>query len=395
MIASMRSELERRLTASVEERLASVPAVAILGPRQVGKTTVALALAAGRPSVYLDLESPADRARLAEPELYLADHVDELVVLDEVQRVPELFEQLRGVIDRGRREGRREGRFLLLGSASNALLQQSSESLAGRISYLELRPFDVMEVGAARHDDLWLRGGFPESLLARSEGVSWLWRQDFIRTYLERDIPQLGPRIASETLRRFWTMLAHHQGGLLNAASLARGLAVSGKTLASYLDLMVDLMLVRRLPPWHGNISKRLVRAPKVYVRDTGLVHSLLGVRNKEALWGHPVIGASYETFVIETLIGVAPVGTEATFFRSSAGAEIDLVLGLPSGARWAVEVKRSLSPRVTRGFHSACEDVAPTERFVVYPGDEPFPLGRDVRAIPLAMLASRLAALT
>ncbi len=387
----MRAEIPRRLVATLGERLADVPAVALLGPRQVGKTTLALAIAADRPSVYLDLESPADRARLSEPELYFADHVEELVILDEVQRTPELFQSLRGAIDRGRRAGRRVGRFLLLGSASMDLLRQSSESLAGRLSTLELTPLDVLEVDHELHDALWVRGGFPDSLLARSGAASWRWRLDFIRTYLERDIPQLGPRIAAETLRRFWTMLAHHQGGLLNAAALARGLAVSGKTLASYLDLMVDLLLVRRLPPWHGNIRKRLVKSPKVYVRDTGLMHALLGIRDKEALLGHPAVGPSYETFVLETLLGVLPSGAEACFFRSAAGAEIDLVLDLPDGQRWAIEVKRSLSPSLTRGFHTACEHVAPTARFVVYPGAEPFPLRRDVEAIPLPLLASRL----
>jgi predicted AAA+ superfamily ATPase len=269
--------------------LAEAPAVALLGPRQVGKTTLALAVAETRPSLYLDLESEADRAKLAEPELYLGQHVDKLVILDEIQRAPQLFQSLRGLIDAGRRRGQGKGRFLTLGSASIDLLKQSSESLAGRIRYLELSPLDAGEAGRERLDALWRRGGFPESLLADSDAASLRWRMDFIRTYLERDIPQLGPHIASETLRRLWTMLAHAQGGLLNAVSLARSLAVDGKTVARYLDLLVDLMLVRRLAPWHGNVRKRLVKSPKVYVRDSGLVHALLGIADGEALLAHPV----------------------------------------------------------------------------------------------------------
>jgi len=267
--------IPRRLLAPLTSALAEVPAVALLGPRQAGKTTLAHEVARTRRTVYLDLESEADRAKLSEPELYLAQHVDKLVVLDEIQRTPHLFRILRGLIDKGRRSGRGTGRFLVLGSASIDLLKQSSESLAGRIRYLELGPLDAGEVGQERLDALWLRGGFPESLLAATDAASLRWRTDFIRTYLERDIPQLGPRIPAETLRRLWTMLAHQQGGLLNAAALARALAVDGKTVASYLDLLVDLLLVRRLPPWHGNVRKRLVKSPKVYIRDSGLVHAL------------------------------------------------------------------------------------------------------------------------
>ena len=351
--------ITRRLLQSLETALAEAPAVALLGPRQVGKTTLALEVARGREAIYLDLEAEPDRARLAEPELYLAQHADKLVILDEVQRAPLLFGSLRGLIDAGRRAGQGKGRFLVLGSASIDLLRQSSESLAGRIRYLELAPLDAGEVGAGRLDALWLRGGFPDSLLAPSDAASLRWRTDFIRTYLERDIPQLGPRIPAETLRRFWTMLAHQQGGLLNAASLARALAVDGKTVASYLDLLVDLLLVRRLPPWHGNVRKRLVKSPKVYVRDCGLVHGLLGVADRESLLAHPVAGGSWEGLAIESLIASAPQGTEAFFFRTSAGAEIDLLLQIP-GQRdpWAIEIKRGLSPRIERGFHLACEAV-------------------------------------
>ncbi len=388
----------RRAHRELDERLQSSPAVALLGPRQVGKTTLALAVAASRPAVYLDLELPSDRAKLAEPELYLGAHTDKLVILDEIQRVPELFAVLRGLIDRGRRQGRGVGRFLVLGSASIDLLRQSSETLAGRISYLELQPLDVLELGAAglgdgAMDRLWLRGGFPESYKARSERTSLRWRRDFVRAYLERDIPQLGPRIPAETLRRFWTMLAHRQSSLHNAAAIARGLGVTGRTVAGYLDLMVDLLLVRRLLPWHGNVGKRLVRSPKIYVRDSGLLHSLLGIADAEALAGHPIIGPSWEGFVIENLIGAAGEGVEAAFYRSSGGAEIDLLLSFDGGERWAIEVKRSLNPRPRRGFHSACDTLHPDRRFVVYPGRERFPITDRVQAVPLHDLATEVAA--
>lgn len=386
--------IPRRLIAALASALAEAPAVALLGPRQVGKTTLALELAATRPSIYLDLESEADRAKLSEPELYLAQHADKLVILDEIQRTPQLFRSLRGLIDAGRRRGQTNGRFLVLGSASIDLLRQSSESLAGRIRYLELAPLDAGEVGGDRLDTLWLRGGFPESLLAGSDAASLRWRTDFIRTYLERDIPQLGPRIPAETLRRLWTMLAHSQGGLLNAASLARALAVDGKTVASYLDLLVDLLLVRRLTPWHGNVRKRLVKSPKVYVRDCGLVHALLGLVDREALLAHPVAGGSWEGLGVESLIAAAPNGTEASFFRTAAGAEIDLLLKLPGQrAPWAIEIKRGLAPKIERGFHLACEDVRPARRLVVYGGAERFPLAEAVEAVPLVDLCEELAA--
>jgi len=383
--------IKRRVHDQLVAAIENNPAVALLGPRQSGKTTLALEIGKTRPSLYLDLESFPDRAKLSDPEHYLADHEDQLVILDEVRRAPELFQSLRGLIDRGRRRGKSGGQFLLLGSASLDLLKQTGESLAGRISYLELTPFDALEVGRDELERLWVRGGFPPSFLARNDALSLKWRQDFVRTYLERDIPQLGPRIPAETLRRFWTMLAHGQSTPLNASTIAQGLGVDGKTVARYLDLLVDLLLVRRLPAWHRNVGKRLVKAPKISVRDSGLAHALLGLGDKEQLLGHPVVGLSWESFVVESLLVAAPRGAEAHYYRTSAGAEIDLVLTLPGGAIWAVEIKRSSAPAVERGFHFACEDLKPLKRFVVYPGEERYPLDAETEVIGLRALAQTL----
>jgi len=384
--------INRRLTPLLNDTIAHTPAVALLGPRQVGKTTLALEVGRSFNALYLDLESEQDRAKLAQPELYLADHQDQLVILDEVHRAPGLFPVLRGLIDRARRAGRNAGQYLLLGSASLDLLKQSGESLAGRIAYLELAPFNVLETPSLPSDDLWVRGGFPDSLLAPDAARSLRWRQDFIRTYLERDIPQFGPRIAAETLRRFWGMLAHHQGGLLNTAQFARNLGVDAKTAASYLDLLVDLLIVRRLPAWHANIGKRLVKSPKVYVRDSGLAHALLAIPDKETLLAHPVVGQSWECFVIENLLVNAGDKAQGYFYRTSGGAEIDLLLAWPDGSLWAVEIKRSLSPKVERGFHAACEDLGPVRKFVVYPGQERYRIAPDIEAISLTDLAATVA---
>ena len=301
--------------------------------------------------------------------------------------MPGLFEVLRGVIDERRRQGRRHRQFLLLGSASIDLLQQSSETLAGRIAYSELTPLLAEEVATKKRGDrdrLWLRGGFPDSFLAVDEAASVEWREEFIGTYLERDIPLLGPRIPAETLRRFWTMLAHEQGTLLNAASVAGAIGVSGQTVGRYLDLMVDLLLVRRLQPWSKNAGKRLVRSPKVYVRDSGLVHALLGLRDLDAVLGHPVTGGSWEGFVIENLLAAAPSGTSACFYRTAVGAEIDLVLDLPPKERWAIEIKRSSAPVLSKGFYLGCGDIKATRRMVVHAGEDTFGLGDGVEAVSL-----------
>lgn len=388
--------IKRSNSSIVRAALHRQAAVALIGPRQVGKTTLALALAKQVRSLYLDLENTADRNKLTEPTLFLGGYRDRLVILDEIHRVPELFQVLRGLIDRGRRDGLRFGRFLLLGSASMDLLRQSGESLAGRIAYVEMTPFDVLEVEEIASDPfrLWLRGGFPDSYLAADDAASFAWRRDFIRTYLERDVPMLGPRIPAATLERLWTMLSHAQGSLLNASRLAASLSISAQTVTRYIDLLVDLLLVRRLAPFHANVGKRLVKAPKVYVRDSGLVHALLGIENYNHLAGHPVAGVSWEGFVIENLLDCAPARTRASFYRTAAGAEIDLLLELPGEGLWAVEIKSGLTPRLERGFHHACEDLKPDRAFAVYQGRERYPLTAGVQAIGLHELAAMLARL-
>lgn len=385
--------IARRIESLVRDRLTHLPAVALLGPRQVGKTTLAHAIGSTRDSVYLDLESPFDREKLSDPLFYLSRNTNKLVILDEVQRMPELFTILRGIIDEGRRTGKGHGRFLLLGSASVDLLRQS-ETLAGRIAYIELAPLNALEVPVADDTRLWVQGGFPESFLASDSGQSLIWRQDFIRTYLERDIPQLGPRIPATTLQRFWTMLAHVQGGLFNAQQLARGLAVDGKTVARYLDLMVDLMLVRQLQPFQANAGKRLVKSPKVYVRDSGITHALLNIGDEESLLGNPVVGSSWEGFVIENLVAAAPPRTAPLFYRTAAGAEIDLLLEMPGHGLWAIEIKRGLRARPEKGFYIGCDDVKATRRFVVNSGVERFMISEDVEAMGVRDMAAMLAAL-
>ena len=385
--------IERALFPKVLAALAEAPAVCLLGPRQVGKTTLAFAVGERLGAHYLDLESEPDRARLADAEAYLSMHLDKLVILDELHRAPNLFPVLRGLIDRARRHQRGAGRYLLLGSAALDLLRQSGESLAGRLRFLELTPFHLGEPTGQAEDTLWLRGGFPESLLAANDAQSLRWRRDFIRTYLERHIPQFGPRVAAETLRRLWTMLAHRQGAPLNVAELARNVGLDAKTAARYVDLLVDLLLARRLPAWHANVGKRLVKSPRVYLRDSGLVHALLGIEDLEGLLAHPVVGASWEGLVIENLLAVAPEGTAAHYYRTSGGAEIDLLLTLPRGELWAVEVKRSTTPAATRGFHEASADLKPARRYVVYSGAERFPLGDGIEAVPPAALAQDFAA--
>lgn len=382
--------IKRRLQDYLLEAIGRSPSVALMGPRQVGKTTMSLDVSENMPALYLDLEDSLDAAKVRDIGLFYAENSDKLIILDEVQRTPEIFVALRGIIDKQRRMGHKTGLFLFLGSASMELLQQSGESLAGRIAYLELFGIDALEFEATsteRLNQLWLRGGFPESLLAKSDKQSLEWRKDFIRTYLERDIPQLGPRIPAQTLERFWTMLAHNQGCVLNASQLARGLEVSSVTINRYLDLMVDLLLVRRLQPWAANHGKRLVKSPKVYVRDSGLMHALLNISDYNTLISHPSVGGSWEGFVIENIMAVAQGKALPYYYRTAAGAEIDLILEFSGRKKWAIEIKRSSAPALSKGFHIACEDIRADRKFVVYPGLDKFTMSEKVLAVSLPQL--------
>ena len=360
------------------------PAVAIIGPRQVGKTTLALEIARDKKAIYLDLESYVDREKLRDPVLFFDQYEEALIILDEIHRKPELFQTLRGVIDAGRRKGKKTGRFLILGSASMDLLRQTGETLAGRIGYIALTPVTALEIAPEEINTLWLRGGFPESFLARDDRDSFLLRKDFIKTCLEREIPQFGPRVATETLERMWIMLAHGQGGMLNMSRLAGNLSIAAKTLGSYVNLLVDLLLVRRLAPFQANVAKRLVKMPKVYIRDSGIVHALLGIQDHQGLLGHPVVGASWEGFVIENILSVVPVGTMASFYRTSAGAEIDLVLEMPNREIWAIEIKSGLVTTPSKGFYNAIKDIGSDRNFVVYAGKDTYSVGKNIVAVGL-----------
>ncbi|MEI8039094.1 MAG: ATP-binding protein [Verrucomicrobiota bacterium] len=383
--------IARRAFAKLDELLGRFPVVVLLGARQVGKTTLAKQCAAQRGGIYLDLESQRDLVKLSDPEDYLSQREDRLVILDEIQRLPELFPSLRGLVDEGRTRGLRAGRFLLLGSASLELIQHSSETLAGRIAYLEMQPLDTLEVGRDDLGQLWWRGGFPDSFLAASDEASSEYRDFLIRSYLEREMPLHGVRMAAGKLWNLWTMLAHAQGGLANAAALSRNLEVDVRTVQAQLDLLENLFFLRRLRPWHRNTGKRMVKSPRLYIRDSGLVHELLGIGSSEALAGHPVVGASWEGFVIENLLACAPPRTEASFYRTATGEEVDLVLTFRDGKTWVVEIKRGLVPVLSSGFFAALKEVKPDQAFVVYGGDERYRLKPDVEAIPLLDLQREL----
>lgn len=389
--------IHRHADAEVRDRLQDMPAVVLLGPRQVGKTTLARQIAADWPggAVYLDLERPADQLRLDDADSYLRAQRGKLVVMDEIHRAPGVFEVLRGIIDDHRLAGQRAGQFLLLGSAALDLMRQSSETLAGRVAYVDMVPVSTQEAAAANVDDatLWLRGGFPDSLLAADDRRSLNWRRDFIRSYLERDVPMFAPRLPAETIGRLWTMLAHQQGGVLNQARIASALGVSNPTIDRYIDLLVDLQLVRRLRPWSGNVGKRLVKSPKVYVRDSGVLHGLLELETMDALLGHPVSGLSYEGHCIDNLVQAAGQRRVPYFYRTHVGAEIDLLLERGGRPEIAIEIKRSMAPSLERGFGVACDDLGIEQRYVVYPGSERFPLRQGAVAIGLREMVGLLAA--
>ena len=391
----MQGMFPRKILGQFISHLNDFASVAILGPRQIGKTTLALQIADARPSVYLDAETPQDRRILADPVEFLKSQAGKLVIIDEVQRVPDLFSLLRGVIDARRRNGESFGHFLLLGSASRDLLQQISDSLAGRIVYHELTPLLLDETASLPMDQLWLRGGFPGSLLARSNEASLIWRRNFITNYLERDISLLGIRTPTGTMRRLWTMLATAQGCQFNASNYATNLGVSPNTISSHVDMLCDLMLMRRLQPWFVNTGKRLVKSPKLYWRDCGIQHALLGISGQRDLLSHITLGASWEAFAIEQLISAGGADVHPWYYRTSAGAEIDLLLEVAPGRLWAVEVKHSSKPVPSKGFHLASADVGAERRIVIYTGSHRYADSNGVEYMPLAEGMAEVRALT
>lgn len=369
------------------------PAVALLGARQVGKTTLAKVMAKDMDSLYLDLESPADLAKLTNPTEFLQENGDKLIILDEIQRTPDLFMVLRGVIDNNQQQGRDTAQFLLLGSASMNLLHQSSESLAGRISYIEMTGLNVLESGVEKRNikNVWLRGGFPKSYLAEDDEMAMEWLEDLIRTYMERDVPQMGFDVSAQTLRRLWTMLAHLQGETINVSKLATNLEVRRASINHYIDILTDLLLVRRIEPWHANVKKRLVKSPRYYVRDSGILHRLLSIGDYDALLSNPILGKSWEGFVVENIHSVLPRLAESWFYRTAAGAEIDLVIKMPNSNIWAVEIKYGVAPKFGKYFSQICDDVGATHKFVVYGGDDEFPVGDNLRMISLSRIMEKL----
>jgi len=377
--------IERNLGKIIKDSIKKYPVVGLIGCRQVGKTTLAGVLQRdfSKRVVYLDLELPSDLAKLQAPELYLTQFIDSLVIIDEIQRMPSLFPLIRALVDK-KRTG---GRFLILGSASPQLIKHASETLAGRIIYHELSPFTITETGYDTINTLWVRGGFPGSYLAENDDESLIWREAFIRTYLERDIPQLGIRVPSIQLRRFWTMLSHLQGQLWNASLIAKSLGLSAPTVKHYMDILEETFIVRQLQPFHFNIKKRLVKSSKIYIRDSGLLHAFLNIRTLNDLLSHPVAGNSWEGFVIEQIIGTLPGNTPMYFYRTGAGAEIDLLFLNRKNQPVALEIKHSLSPKLEKGFWIAYDDLSCKKGFVVYPGETIYPMGRGIVALPLKQI--------
>jgi predicted AAA+ superfamily ATPase len=384
--------IPRNLEHNLTNALTHMPVVALVGPRQVGKTTLAFQIAKqglDKKTSYLDLELDTDLSKLSDPEAYLRRFENQLLIIDEVQRKPDLFRILRGLVDIRKRAGENAGQFLLLGSASRDLLQQSSETLAGRIRYLELSPFSALEVHATdplgfNPEKLWFRGGFPNSYLAATNDESWDWRNDFISSYVERDIPLMGPQIPATRMKKFWTMLAHYHGQQVVFSDLGKSLEVSHTTIKTYLDILTDFYMVRQIQPWSGNTKKRLVKSPKIYLRDTGLLHKLLNISDFDSLLGNPILGASWEGFVAENIIVSLSNKWQYSYYRTTTQTEIDLVLEGPNKEVWAVEIKRSSAPVLKKGFHSACEDIEATRKFIVYSGTERFPIAGDTEAIGL-----------
>lgn len=386
--------IERLLLKRLEKALSINASVALLGPRQCGKTTLAQRILSKQPAIYLDLESPQDQAKLNDPVAFFSQYEDKLCILDEVQHTPHLFKTIRGLIDKNRRNGKKYNQFLFLGSASIDLLKQSSESLAGRISYIEMRGFNCLELPTQDtkiRNQLWLRGGFPDSYLATSDADSMEWLENFIRSYLQRDIPQFGFNIPAERLRRLWTMVAHSQGETLNSSKLASNLEVSDKTVARYLDILVDLFLLKRLEPWHANVKKRLIKSPRFYIRDSGILHRLLSIKSYDDLLSHPVLGKSWEGFIIENILSIIPQHVMPYFYRTSAGAEIDLLLHISNKEKWAVEIKNNTVPKIKKGFYQACEELSITRKFVIYSGCERFPVSNNTEVIGIVEFLKEL----
>jgi len=389
----MQGMLKRQITEKLKAMIAQVPAVALLGARQVGKTTLARTIAKGMDAIYLDLEAPEDLLKLSDPTSFLSDHADKLVILDEIQRSPELFPALRGLIDKNREQGRKGGQFLLLGSASMDLMRQSSESLAGRISYVEMSGLNLAEIDGNQQDrkNLWLRGGFPNSYLAENDDLAMDWLENLVRTYLERDVPQMGFRVPASRLRRLWTMLAHLQGETVNYSKLASNLEVNAKTVSNYIDILTDLLLVRRLEPWHENVKKRLVKSPRCYIRDSGILHRLLGIDSYDELLSNPVLGKSWEGFAVGNILSVLPNRAETCFYRTTGGAEVDLVIKMPSSDIWAIEIKHGVAPKLGKHYSKTCDDIGATHKYILYGGEDEFPVGKDVKVISLSKLMGRL----
>ena len=384
--------IDRFIEEKLQYQLTHFPAVTLLGARQTGKTTLALKIASNfpKPTLYLDLEKPSDAIKLRDPEFFLKQHLDKLVIIDEIQRMPEITAILRSIIDERKRNGDKWGQYLLLGSSSQSLLKQTSDSLAGRVAYLEIGGFSSIEIKPESFNDLWVKGGFPDSFLALNNLDSFSWRENLIKTYLEREIAILGYKASSATIGRLWIMLAHTQGEILNAAKLGASLGVSIPTVLRYLDILADLFLINFLRPWHQNHGKRLVKRPKVYIRDSGIAHCLLNLQTLDDILAHPVAGGSWEGFVLENIVRVIGNQSKIWFYRTSAGAEMDLIIETGS-KKIGVEVKRSTSPALTKGGRQSKTDLNLDFVYIVYPGKDKYLIENDICVIPINLLLEEI----